>query len=226
MEIGTIYDLAFVAIILISIGVSAARGAFKAIAGIAGTVLGFLAAFKFSDMASPIIGRFIQPAVKATVEQAAKSAGVEGILENRLTESLSQMFEKLLGVLRISPGVGAEIGVAAQDTGGKIADAVTTGIVDQVAPVIAFILLFVIVKCAVSILCSVLSLDIPVLRTLNKGVGAILGAVSGLVIVAVLCWGILRLAPDDSGHISREALLESRVGSALSHILDKESGSS
>ena len=83
--------------------------------------------------------------------------------------------------------------------------------------------LLVVIQLAVRIVCSLLSLDLPILRSVNKLGGALLGAVTGLCMVAVLCWGIMRFSPaEEVGFLNQPALLESRIGGTVCGLLGLE----
>ena len=63
---------------------------------------------------------------------------------------------------------------------------------------------------------------IPLFRTLSHGLGMVLGAVSGLLIILVLCWAVLQYAPADeaAGMINQQSLRESIVGGMLCPFFD------
>lgn len=214
-----VLDLLFLGILICSIVISARKGAFRAVAGLSGSVLGCLGAFSLMPRVEPFIYRLLLPTLRRTVEKAAEKSGVDSLLSSEMTQDVIAGFQSLLQALGLSEKAG-EVTAAAQEAGSTMADAAAGALAGQIAPVVTFILLFILIKLAVSIILNILSLDIPVLRTINKGLGALLGACSGLVIVLVLCWGIARFAsPLDVGVITRPMLEQSMIGGAYLRLL-------
>lgn len=217
-----IIDIVFAAILVGSIAIGAGRGAFKAISGIVGTVAGFIAAFKLGETVTPMVAKVITPVVRGAVKAAAKSQGVEEILESQLTRDILDMFGRLLEALGLGGELGTAIQSQAQATGEQVVDAVTQGLTGQIAPVLAFLLIFLAARGVVTLVLGLLSWDrIPIISSINRLGGALLGALSGAAIVLVLCWGVLNLAPAEGvWGLSHQTLRDSYVGSVVSGVLD------
>lgn len=224
MQASVVIDIALLAIFAASIIISASRGAFKAISGILGTVLGFVGAYRFGHIATPALEKIIRPIARRAVQSAADSQGLESILDNSFTQELAEMFGRLVEALGLSAQAGQEIQQQAQSAGGTIVDAISDGIAAQIAPIIGFIAFFVVIKLAVSLVCRLLSIEnLPIISTINKLGGALLGAVSGLVIVVALCWGVMAFASDeDVGIVNRPNLRQSTIGGIVANIIEPE----
>ena len=82
--------------------------------------------------------------------------------------------------------------------------------VSSVAPIITFLLLFILIKLAVRLVCNLLSLDIPVLAQLNSMAGAAIGLAGGLLTVALICAGIIHF-----GGAGEQVTLSVLEGSAI-----------
>lgn len=197
------YDLVFIAIFAFCVVFATKRGAFRAVAGIVGTIAGLILGNMFQGRASPTIAGWLHPFAAKLIDGDSLPKLTERIQSLGLPEELRPLLESA------QHAVGG-----AEDTArAALAEKLAQFLSDKVAPLIAFILIFLATKLAVSLICSVLSLDIPVISTLNHGLGALIGIVSGLLVLLVLCWGIWRFAPDlDIPVLSREALQRSMVG--------------
>lgn len=229
MNYSWIVDLAFLAIIVVTVILCTKRGLFKSISGIAGTVLGFIGARMLGATVAKPIAAVIKPAFKALfssekVQQAfanlAEKAAegitdiydvlIESGLGKKTAELISGAFERMGGSM---------IDFATRYAEGTLAESLANSAAAAVAPVIAFILLFIVIKLLVSLLCKLLSANIPVIRTLNRMGGFILGLVSALLIIILLCWGIVIFAPEESvGFFSLQTLEKSIIGGFITGI--------
>lgn len=198
------WDILFAAILLIWIAIAAKKGAFRAVSGIAGTVLGVIVAWIFQGGLAQIIEPLLRPLLQGLAQKADLSA-VRGLehgstlselvsQSGSVTDKLSELYQSLMARLAIQ-------------------------LSQRLAPIIAFLLLFVLVKLVIRLLCFVLDWDIPVLSKLNHFAGGLLGALSGALIVLVLCWAVMRFAPADNvGFLSRPCLQQSLIGGLVSRL--------
>lgn len=200
---GFVYDAIFIAIFAFCVVFAARRGAFRAIAGIAGTGAGVVLGTMLQEELAPKIAVWLQPlALKLTSGDTLPKLTLR--IENL---GLPEELQPLLDAAK-NAAAGAEEAARA-----ALAEKVASFLCDKAAPVLAFILIFFLTKLAVYLLCAVFSMDIPVISGLNRGLGALLGAVSGLFILLALTWGIRRFAPDFGiPLLSREALESSLIG--------------
>lgn len=206
-----LFDLAFVAIFFASILWAANRGALKAISGIAGTLAGLAGGLLLQDRIAPKIETFLTPLVEKTIGNWDFSKFME--LGSQTMSNLSQELADVITAWE-------------QNSGGQIPPELVTGITGEIVPrlaaVLSFLLIFLAVKLAVTALLHLFNDHIPVIRTLSKGLGAVLGAVSGLLIILVLCWAVLHYAPADeaAGLINQQSLRQSYIGSMLCPFFD------
>jgi len=210
-------DIGAIVILLASTAIGAGFGAFRAISGLAGSLLGAIGAFKLQAVVTPVAASLLTPVVRSAVESAAEAQGLDNILENQLTQDLMGLFRQLAEGLGLTGAAGDAVAQSAQSAGARIIDAITNGIVGQIAPTVAFLVLFLLIKAAVSLVLRLLSIeDLPIISTINKLGGAALGLASGLLIVFILCWGLLRFGADAPvGPIHQRDVLESRVGAII-----------
>ncbi len=206
-----LFDAAFVLIFLISVILAAKRGAFKAISGIAGTVAGLAGGLLFQERIAPQVESFLTPMVEKTIGNWDFSKFME--LSSETVANLSQELADVITAWQ-------------QSSGGQIPPELVTGLTDEIVPrlaaVISFLVLFFAIKIVVILVLRLFNDSIPVFRTLSRGLGAVLGAVSGLLIVLVLCWAVLNYAPVDeaAGLINQQSLRESTIGGLLCPFFD------
>lgn len=196
-----IWDAIFLVIMLICIAISAKRGAAKAVSGVAGTVLGFMIGSVFQGGLAPFVERAIHPMMLSLAGKLDLSSvtGVrEGSVISQITEESSMLSDKLSD--------------AYQSLLVRLADTLSS----RFAPILAFLALFLLTKLAVFLTVLVLDWDVPVLSDLNRFVGGLLGAASGLLIILALCWAIMRFAPADNvGLLDQLRLQQSYVGGLI-----------
>lgn len=193
-----IWDLLFLLIFLLCIVLSAKRGGFEAISGIAGTALGVIVGRKFQLPLAVKLQPLLEPKLLA-LAQKTDLTQVGGLQEgSALTELIQQSTAVTDKVSELYTSLIA---------------AIAKQLSENLASILAFLLLFFAVKLAVRLVCLLLKLDIPILSGLNRTAGGILGAVSGLLLILALCWAVMQFAPEgDLSLLSRGCLQESLIG--------------
>lgn len=193
-----VWDLLFLLIFLLCIALSAKRGGFEAISGIAGTALGVIVGRKFQLPLAVKLQPLLEPKLLA-LAQKTDLTQVGGLQEgSALTELIQQ-----------STAVTDKV----SELYTLLIAAIAKQLSENLASILAFLLLFFAVKLAVRLVCLLLKLDIPILSGLNRTAGGILGAVSGLLLILALCWAVMQFAPEgDLSLLSRGCLQESLIG--------------
>lgn len=193
-----VWDLLFLLIFLLCIALSAKRGGFEAISGIAGTALGVIVGRKFQLPLAVKLQPLLEPKLLA-LAQKTDLTQVGGLQEgSALTELIQQCTAVTDKVSELYTSLIA---------------AIAKQLSENLASILAFLLLFFAVKLAVRLVCLLLKLDIPILSGLNRTAGGILGAVSGLLLILALCWAVMQFAPEgDLSLLSRGCLQESLIG--------------
>ncbi|MDO4372142.1 MAG: CvpA family protein [Clostridia bacterium] len=193
-----VWDLLFLLIFLLCIALSAKRGGFEAISGIAGTVLGVIIGRRFQLELAVKLQPLLEPKLLA-LAQKTDLTQVGGLQEgSALTELIQQSTAVTDKVSELYTSLIA---------------AIAKQLSENLASILAFLLLFFAVKLAVRLVCLLLKLDIPILSGLNRTAGGILGAVSGLLLILALCWAVMQFAPEgDLSLLSRGCLQESLIG--------------
>ncbi|MBQ2866586.1 MAG: CvpA family protein [Clostridia bacterium] len=220
---GIIADLILLAIMVLSVAICAKRGLFKSISGIAGTVLGYIGGRLLSVKVAGLFVGFVRPLFydlfsgikvqQALTELAQKAAaGLNDIRLDLTGSGLNENTAELVnGVLDYMGATAADF--SQMESSGTLAASLSDAASNAVAPVVAFILVFIVIKLAVSLVCSLLSADIPVIRDVDALGGVMLGLISGVITVTLLCWGVLVFAPEESvGFLSRQTMEQSIIG--------------
>lgn len=195
------WDILSGLILFLCITGAARRGAFQALSGIAGSVLGLILGNHFQDS----LAVFIEPALQPVLRNLAGKADfshVTGLEEGSLLSELVTQSEAL------------------REKAGALYETLLTSLADtltaSIAPILAFLIIFFLTKLAFRLVCGLLELDIPILSTLNRFAGGLLGALAGSLIILVLCWAVLRFAPTENvGLLSLHCLKQSHVGNFL-----------
>lgn len=210
MSMALLFDLGFLLILFTSILLAAKKGAFKAISGIAGTLAGLIAAVLLKDAVSPFAESFLSPLVRNTVSRW-------DIPQLAAGEQTSAFFEKFSELIQSWQTAGEQAGAAKE----SLVAAISGEISLHLSAILSFLLVFLVVKLAVTVICHLLNDDIPIIRTLSKGLGALLGALSGALLILVLCWAILRFAPDDGvSFLNQQALRDSTIGGVVCELFE------
>ena len=224
---GLIVDIAFGAIIALSIVLCAKKGLFECISGVAGTVAGFIGARMLSGRLADVFSGFVRPMFHrvfsgAKVQQAmsdlvqrvsADITDMQSGLQQSLQESGlgEQTAELVSGVMDYINASASQL--VQMESNGTLAARLADGAAEAVGPVVAFLLLFTAIKLLVSLICRLLSANIPLIREVNALGGGVLGIMSGLLTVALICWGIVLFAPAESvGFFSINTLYTSYIG--------------
>ena len=199
------WDVIFLSILLFCTWRTASRGAFRAVSGLAGTVLGLIFGNHFKDGLAVLIEPILRPVMDDLAKKAdlTRVTGLEEgsvlsdlILQSQqLTEKAGELYEAFLA---------------------RLSEALTVSL----APILAFLIIFVLTKLALHLMCALLDLDIPVLSGLNRMAGGILGALAGAAVVLALCWAVIRFAPAENiGLLSLPCLEQSYLGRLLVPLL-------
>lgn len=194
------WDVLFVLILVFCIRTAAKRGAFRAVSGILGTLLGMLVGSRFQDALAPLLEPLLEGPLRALAERTGASA-FTGLPEGSALAELETVADKMSELYQ------------------SALDALAQALTQSLAPILAFLLLFLAVKLAIKLLCALLDLEIPLLSSLNRLAGGLLGALAGGLLVLVLCWAVLRFAPEEPvGLLSQPCLRESLLGGLIARL--------
>lgn len=190
-----IFDLAIVAIALISVIAAAKRGFVRSIGRIASIVVAYLVAHNYSENLSRFFyDRFVlgwfSDSVSGTVDNLL-TKGENGFDISKLFEDLPEAFTSLL------ERFGIDLDALAQKYAGLIngsgtevsemTDTIASPLAMATASVLAFLAIFfgTLLVCFLIIRLVDLICQLPVLKTANHLLGALVGCLSGLLYVWV-----------------------------------------
>ncbi len=221
MNAAMFIDLLLIIVFVACVWVAARRGIINAVSGLLGSLAGLIGALLLTPRLMFITVRAIRPFLSGMVRRAAEAAGLGQLLSSPVVEETKNGLLEILKALGVPESSWEPLAAGAQSAGDKISDVAGQALAEQLAPVVTFIVLFLLIQLAVRLICSVLNLNIPLLRSVNKLGGALLGAVTGLCMVVALCWGAVRFAPQEKvGFLNRPALEQSRIGGAVCRVFN------
>lgn len=212
-------DLLFIVILLAACLIGARKGVIGAVAGLFGTLLSYLGAAK---IAVPLLSPGIAKAIFPQCEKMLLSTVGEGLrqaVEAPFAQA-AQGLDGLLEALHVPSHLFDAVGQKLAESGDSVLSAAADVISRQVAPVIAFLAGFLLCKLVLWALVHVIGGGLPVVRTLNRGAGLLLGAVGGAAIILALCLGVRAFAPQGiGGAFSQQAVEDSLIGGAVYRML-------
>lgn len=186
-------DIVIIAIIAFTVTVAVKKGFIRTLLS-AGTFI--LAVILTAILASPVSNMLKETVVANAVQNSIEETIAEEISES--TNGIDGLFEgesKIFNSLAEASNLDVEYWEQeykenSESIEERIAEKIATPIVDIIATIIAIILIFILSQVLLSLLSGVLEkvFSLPVLKTFNKGFGAILGIVLALIRVCLFCF--------------------------------------
>jgi len=232
-----IFDILFLLILLGMYHYGKRRGAFKVIAGLFGTLTAWIGTLILRPRALPIVTRLLRPWAHKAVQSAVEAAGLSDIINITMelptgawdaAMAAPTLAEKLaaFGLPAQMAGLAEKLNISTAllnemvhiPSGGQVRpfEILADTMVAKVAPLLTFLLLFFGLKIAIQLAVHVLSLDWPIIRTVNRLAGGAIGLCGGLVLVLVIFFAILLYgSPEPTGITSRLLLSQSLSGSLI-----------
>ena len=205
---GALLDVVSVVILVVCIWSAARRGFVKTIIGFVGTLLAVAAAAIFGPAAASVIrvrlvGPFFERIVGDYLMTYMSGVGesAEAFAEqfNQLLAEMPEVLEAYLRRFSVSPEEVRQSFEASSLESAKDAavSAISTPLSQAVSNVLGFLLVFVAALLLIKLLTVLLdtAAKLPLLRSVNKGLGVALGAVQGVLIVLVFAGVMTHLAP-------------------------------
>ena len=205
---GALLDVVSVVILVVCIWSAARRGFVKTIIGFVGTLLAVAAAAIFGPAAASVIRvRLVGPFFERTVGDylmtymSGVGESAEAFAEqfNQLLAEMPEVLEAYLRRFSVSPEEVRQSFEASSLESAKDAavSAISTPLSQAVSNVLGFLLVFVAALLLIKLLTVMLdtAAKLPLLRSVNKGLGVALGAVQGVLIVLVFAGVMTHLAP-------------------------------
>ena len=226
LKIPYLFDVIFALILILMIRLGRKKGAFRIVAGMCGTLVAWVGAGIMSPNFTPLTASLVEPYARRAVERAARSMGEtllsqagetvavgrsgampQALQQLGLSERLHELAQKLSvqqAFVKLLEGAEGQVSPI---------ELMTKAVVDKIAPILTFFVLFFLIKLAINLIARFLSLDWPIVGALNRLSGGLFGALGGVLLVLALCAGILRYGSDEpAGLTSKQMLSESYVG--------------
>ena len=170
------------------------RGFILTLCSLVAVLVAFIGATLITNAAAPKVAEYIQPKLEQSIQQSLeeKAQEVSAVDSLGVTEAMAALREKggiyewaadsLEGVLRSTPLLSESIAQQAAKTAAALAGQLSRSILFP----IAFLLLLV----AWAFISHALDLvsKLPVINSLNHGLGGAIGLVKGVVVVYVAVW--------------------------------------
>lgn len=173
-----ILDIVFLAIILLCVIIGIRRGAIKTVLSVVAFLIAvYLAYIIATPFASFLCGKFVEPkiieSVNISISDSSKS------IEDALPDFIVKNSDKL----------GIEIGELNSFNSSSFVKASITPVIVEIASAILMILLFVILAFFLTLTVRIINklINLSIFGGLNKFLGGIFGAISGVIVVFVLC---------------------------------------
>ena len=212
-----IYDVILVVIFAALILFNCRRGAAGALAGIATALVSYGAATALGRYLSVMAyDAFISPAINRAVTDAVDSIGTNAA--NSVADAIPSWLSGMLGLS------GADVSALLSESVAGTADTVTNSVQAAVQPavvnlltVLLTILLFFIISFLLRklVVKHVLKLfNIPVIRTVNKLLGGVIGFVDAFLLVSMLAYLLKLLMPnisDGTGILNESTIYNSFI---------------
>lgn len=236
-----IFDILFLLILWGMYHYGKRRGAFKVIAGLFGTLTAWIGTLILRPKALPIVTQLLRPWALKAVQSAVEAAGLSDIINITMelpagawdaAMAAPTLAEKLaaFGLPGQMAGLAEKLNISTAllnemvhtiPAGGQIRpyEILADTMVAKVAPLLTFLLLFFGLKIAIQLAVHVLSLDWPIIRTVNRLAGGAIGLCGGLVLVLVIFFAILIYgSPEPTGITSRLLLSQSITGGLIASL--------
>ncbi len=203
-----------VAVILIwSAAAATKKGFIKSLLGMVSVVAAFVMTFLFSGQAAKYISeKFVAPAMRSSAisylsrvlgtpaSAVDAGQGAANVPVEKLLSDMPQLFLDYLKKLGAdAAGVKAAAAASSTVTQARDAavDAMITPMAAAISSVLAYLAVFLLSLLAFTLLAALLDLvfKLPVLNTLNRFGGFIMGCITGLLLVFVFCAAVELLRP-------------------------------
>ena len=186
------FDLIILAIIILSIFNARKKGFIKASYALVSLILTFILMFTFKEPFKDFLKTtFIGESINSMVENAVnKNVGDEVPQYDVLV--------KEMGLPGFLTGFTKDLSENVSETKEEIVTNVAASVTDGILNILSVLLLFLIVRISLCIVIGVFDLiaKLPVLNSINKFAGALMGLINGLFIVYLVCAVMILFVPN------------------------------
>lgn len=197
-----LFDVLLVAALIFFTLRGAKKGFVLTLCSLVAVLVAIIGANLLADALAPKVAEAIQPTIQQSIQEtldqqvASQTAGAQ--------EALAALREKGGLYLWAADALESTLDGGLTDTITHVATVAATTVAAQLARGLIFLVGFVVVLILWWILSHALDLvaKLPVLHTLNDGLGGVIGFVKGLIIAYVAVWALYSL----TGYVSAETM--------------------
>lgn len=213
MENPMVIDLILAAVLVLFIWLGAKKGFILTLCSLVAVLVALVGANLIADALAPKVADAIQPKLEQSIQESLEEKALEVSAQDSLgvADALAALREKG-GLYEWAAGGLEDILSATPDASESIAHqaaAAASALAEQVARSVLFAVAFLLVLVAWFFLSHGLDLvsRLPVINSLNHTLGAVLGAVKGLLILYIVAWVLCSLTGAVSPATARETRL-------------------
>lgn len=203
-----IIDIALITVILVFLIVGIKRGFIKELVSLIGFVVAFVVALFLSGIGSSFVyDTFVDGFVKDKVSSAVMQSidnEVDGVLvsiPDYFINAAEATGTDIEGVVKSN--IGASVEETANSVAATVSKDVAKPVIGALIRVILFIIIFIIVKILIDWIGRALDLvsRLPVIHSLNRVLGAVIGTARGVVTAAIICFVAMYLIKFQGGNL-------------------------
>lgn len=190
-------DIALIIILIATVIGSMRKGFLKCILSLVCVVVALLAATSFNELVAEWSYDSILDSIVTEKVEESMLGGMESIDAALTVESITQAIPQFLvdSIAEMGIDIGSvtesidSLNLSTHDTAQNISRQIIKPAVMILLRILAYILIFVLVRFLSGIVANFLSgiVKLPILRGVNKWLGAILGTVKGVILVFSIC---------------------------------------
>ena len=173
-------DIAILAIILVCAYIGRKNGIMGGLINIASAVIGFIAGKMFTPAVAPFVGKVISPVITGIIQAQPEKYIAKYIPDER----------------------AADFAAIALEKGKDVLDLLIEELTLMSQTVIAFSVIFVIMVVAANVVLKFLSLNLPLIKTVNKTLGMLFGGFTGIILVMILFSAITNYIEAEQNYIT------------------------
>ena len=203
-----IIDIALITVILVFLIVGIKRGFIKELVSLIGFVVAFVVALFLSGIGSSFVydtfvDGFVKDKVSSAVMQSVDNE-VDGVLvsiPDYFINAAEATGTDIEGVVKSN--IGASVEETANSVAATVSKDVAKPVIGALIRVILFIIIFIIVKILIDWIGRALDLvsRLPVIHSLNRVLGAVIGTARGVVTAAIICFVAMYLIKFQGGNL-------------------------
>ena len=191
------YDLLIAAVLLLFAYLGRKRGLVLTLCGLLAMFVALIGASMISNMLCDPVAKAIQPMIESGVSQALQQAVQENMSSASVGEGVSVPLEQALQILKESgiyrmfaQSLSNAFNEGVLDAVSGAATSIAAYIAREVSRTVLFVVSFVVVLLGWRVVSKVLDLafKLPVLSTINRTLGGVVGLAKGALVVLIAVW--------------------------------------